>query len=112
MSAPCKNKQLMRKTAKHPRGVISAKKCAHGKRLQKIPAVKAWSQAMKEIMGFKKGEFQKIPKVGTVKYKAIKKRMNEIMNGGNASATVCKKKVVTVCSKVPTRRSARLAAKK
>lgn len=109
MSAPCKNKPLMRKTAKHPKGVISAKKCTQGKRLQKIPAVKAWSQAVKEVVGFKKGEFTKIPRKGTVKYKAIKKRMNELMNG---SETVCKKKVVTVCSKAPVRRSARLAAKK
>ena len=44
----CQNRDLKRKTKKHPNGKISAKECAAGKRLQELEAVKAWSQALRE----------------------------------------------------------------
>ena len=74
--APCKKITLERRTKKHPSGVVSRKKCLIGKKLQKLPAVKAWSRALREVVGFKKGEFAKIPKKGSVKYKAVKACVN------------------------------------
>ena len=91
--AECQNKPLKRKTKKHPRGVVSGKKCLIGKKLQQLPAVKAWSRALREVVGFKKGEFTKIPKKGSVKYKAVKARMRQLMSAS------------------PTRRSKRVANK-
>ncbi len=78
--AECRNKDLKRKTKKHPSGKISAKQCAAGKRLQALPAVKAWSQAVKEKIGFKKGTFNKLPKRGTDAHNKLIKRQQEIMN--------------------------------
>ena len=46
--AECRNRK-QRKTKKHPNGKISAKECAAGKRLQALPAVKAWSRALREV---------------------------------------------------------------
>lgn len=102
--AECRNKILQRKTKKHPRGVVTAKKCMTGKKLQQIPAVKAWSRALREIVGFKKGEFSKIPKKGTAKYNAVKARMRQIMSG---SAKRAAPKPATA----PVRRSKRIANK-
>lgn len=78
--AECRNRDLKRKTKKHPTGVVTAKECAAGKRLQALPAVKAWSQAVKEQIGFKKGAFNKIPKRGTAAHNKLVKRQQEIMN--------------------------------
>ena len=78
--AECRNRDLKRKTKKHPNGKISAKECAAGKRLQALPAVKAWSQAVKEKIGFKKGTFNKLPKRGTDAHNKLVKRQQEIMN--------------------------------
>ena len=58
---------------------ISAKKCAAGKRLQALPAVKAWSKAVKEQIGFKKGAFNKLPKRGTAAHNKLVKRQQEIL---------------------------------
>ncbi len=78
--AKCRNKDLKRKTKKHPSGKISAKQCAAGKRLQALPAVKAWSQALKDEKIFKKGSFNKLPKRGTAAHNKLVKRQQEIMN--------------------------------
>ena len=78
--AECQNRDLKRKTKKHPNGKISAKECAAGKRLQALPAVKAWSKAVNEQIGFKKGTFNKIPKRGTAAHNKLIKRQQEIMN--------------------------------
>jgi len=77
--AECRNRK-QRKTKKHPTGVVSAKQCAAGKRLQALPAVKAWSKAVKEEIGFKKGAFNKLPKRGTAAHGKLVKRQQEIMN--------------------------------
>jgi hypothetical protein len=77
--AECRNKDLKRKTKKHPSGKISAKQCAAGKKLQALPAVKAWSKAVKEQIGFKKGAFNKIPKRGTAAHDKLVKRQQEIL---------------------------------
>ena len=74
-------KVLSRKTAKHPQGLVSQSRCKAGKALQKMDAVKAWRQALKEKHDFTtaKGKARLIPKKGTKAYKAIKKRMQELM---------------------------------
>ena len=100
--APCKDIPLQRRTKKHPSGVVSRKKCLIGKKLQKLPAVKAWSRALREVVGFKKGEFAKIPKKGSVKYKAVKARMRKLMGAPTKRAAP---------KPVARRRSARLAKK-
>lgn len=100
--APCKDIPLQRRTKKHPSGVISGKKCLIGKKLQKLPAVKAWSRALREVVGFKKGEFAKIPKKGSVKYKAVKARMRQLMGAPTKRAAP---------KPVARRRSARIAKK-
>lgn len=76
--AECRNRK-QRKTKKHPTGVVTAKECAAGKRLQALPAVKAWSKAVKEQIGFKKGAFNKIPKRGTAAHDKLVKRQQEIL---------------------------------
>jgi hypothetical protein len=76
--AECRNRK-QRKTKKHPTGVVTAKECAAGKKLQKLPAVKAWSKAVKEQIGFKKGAFNKIPKRGTAAHDKLVKRQQEIL---------------------------------
>ena len=93
---------LERRTKKHPSGVVSRKKCLSGKKLQKLPAVKAWSRALREVVGFKKGEFAKIPKKGSVKYKAVKARMRQLMGAPTKRAAP---------KPVARRRSARIAKK-
>tara|TARA_A100001234_G_C12497588_1_gene330497 strand:+ start:107 stop:415 length:309 start_codon:yes stop_codon:yes gene_type:complete len=80
--AECRNRK-QRKTKKHPTGVVTAKECAAGKRLQALPAVKAWSQAVKEQIGFKKGSFNKLPKRGTAAHNKLVKRQQEILNNKN-----------------------------
>jgi len=76
--AECRNRK-QRKTKKHPSGKISAKQCAAGKRLQALPAVKAWSKAVKEEIKFEKGSFNKIPKRGTAAHGKLVKRQQEIL---------------------------------
>lgn len=76
--AECRNRK-QRKTKKHPSGKISAKQCVAGKKLQALPAVKAWSKAVKEQIGFKKGAFNKIPKRGTAAHDKLVKRQQEIL---------------------------------
>jgi hypothetical protein len=74
-------KVLSRKTAKHPQGMVFASRCKAGKVLQKMDAVKAWRQALKEKHDFttKEGKVRLIPKKGTKAYNKIKKRMQELM---------------------------------
>jgi len=105
--APCKKITLQRRTKKHPSGVVSRKKCLIGKELQKLDAVKAWSKALREVVGFKKGEFAKIPKKGSVKYKAVKARMRQLMGASTKRAPTKR----AAPKPVARRRSARLAKK-
>ena len=80
--AECRNRK-QRKTKKHPTGVVTAKECAAGKRLQALPAVKAWSQAVKEQIGFKKGTFNKLPKRGTAAHNKLVERQQVILKNMN-----------------------------
>ena len=86
--AECQNKDLKRKTKKHPNGKISAKECEAGKRLQALPAVKAWSKAVNEQIGFKKGTFNKLPKRGTAAHDKLVNRQKAILREAAAATKI------------------------
>jgi hypothetical protein len=112
--AECRNRK-QRKTKKHPTGVVTAKECAAGKRLQALPAVKAWSQAVEEQIGFKKGSFNKIPKRGTAAHNKLVERQQAILRRAAAATKIQarvrgirnRKKVAKMKSATPPRRSGR-----
>jgi len=113
--AECRNRDLKRKTKKHPNGKISAKECAAGKRLQALPAVKAWSQAVKEQIGFKKGTFNKLPKRGTAAHNKLVNRQKAILREAAATKIQARvrgirnrKKVAKMKSGTPPRRTGRV----
>jgi hypothetical protein len=57
-----------------------------GKKLQNLPAVKAWRTALDEQFKFGKangGKMKLIPKVGTQAYKKLKERQMQILAGKN-----------------------------
>lgn len=110
----CQNRDLKRKTKKHPNGKISAKECAAGKRLQELEAVKAWSQALREKNILTK-PFKKIPKRGTKAHGELVNRQKAIMREAAATKIQARvrgirnrKKVAKMKSGTPPRRTGRV----